>query len=160
RFISEDPLGGFNRYSYVGNNPISYADPLGLCQIQVNFARLGPGYYHAYILTTDAQGTTYFRAGPAAGGPSSGSSGAVSSGSSGSSSRSCGSGSSSPNSSNSSSPGSGGNGGNNNGPWGPLTAESGPYGPGTIDWDPGSPPSMTVVDDGLPCAGYNQQLNN
>jgi len=33
RFISEDPigfLGGINVYAYVGNNPLRYADPLGL----------------------------------------------------------------------------------------------------------------------------------
>jgi RHS repeat-associated protein len=35
RFISEDPIefggGGFNRYPYVGNNPLRYIDPFGLC---------------------------------------------------------------------------------------------------------------------------------
>ena len=33
RFVSEDPIGtraGLNFYGYVGGNPISYADPLGL----------------------------------------------------------------------------------------------------------------------------------
>jgi uncharacterized protein RhaS with RHS repeats len=29
RFISEDPIGGMNRYAYTGNNPISRIDPMG-----------------------------------------------------------------------------------------------------------------------------------
>jgi RHS repeat-associated protein len=35
RFISEDPigfLGGMNFYSYVGNDPINFSDPMGLCK--------------------------------------------------------------------------------------------------------------------------------
>lgn len=34
RFISEDPIrfaGGVNWYGYVGNNPVLYRDPSGLC---------------------------------------------------------------------------------------------------------------------------------
>ena len=34
RFVSEDPIkfrGGINWYAYVGNNPLFYVDPLGLC---------------------------------------------------------------------------------------------------------------------------------
>jgi RHS repeat-associated protein len=30
RFISEDPIGGMNQYTYGSNNPIIYGDPLGL----------------------------------------------------------------------------------------------------------------------------------
>lgn len=35
RFISEDPIrlaGGINLYAYVGNNPVNYTDPYGLCK--------------------------------------------------------------------------------------------------------------------------------
>jgi len=38
RFISEDPIrfaGGVNFYSYVTNNPVALADPLGLCAQKV-----------------------------------------------------------------------------------------------------------------------------
>jgi RHS repeat-associated protein len=34
RFVSEDPIGfrgGINLYSYVGNNPLAFRDPFGLC---------------------------------------------------------------------------------------------------------------------------------
>jgi RHS repeat-associated protein len=38
RFLSEDPMrDGNSSYSYVGNNPVSYVDPLGLIRIRIKW---------------------------------------------------------------------------------------------------------------------------
>jgi RHS repeat-associated protein len=157
RYVQSDPLGpagGPHSYAYTGNHPLRYVDPFGLCRIDVRFSRLGPGWYHAYIVTSDTDGTqNYYRGGPSGLGPSGGSSGATSAGTGGSSSQSSDSSRSGPsNSGNSSSPGSGpGGAGRNNGPWGPIATEYGRYVPGTIDWDPNDPPTMNVLDNNEPC---------
>ena len=115
---------------------------------------MGPNWYHAYVVATDPSGKQYyFRGGPSARGPTGGVSGQLGSATGGSTSGGLGSRSSgSSNSSNSSSPGSGRGGpGANNGPWGPIITESGSYVPGTIDYETGTPPSVTVLDDNEPC---------
>jgi RHS repeat-associated protein len=174
RWLSRDPISGTNLYAYVGNNPIGWLDPQGLCKVEIRYNQIGsiPGlgpYYHSYVVTTDPSGAqTYYRAGPSGGGPSGGSSGQLSGGSSGSGSATAG-GSSSPGSSgsgNSTSPGATPNGGGNNGSWGPIQAESGPYVPGTVDWNPNPTSSQTLEDDGKPCGcggamqNYVNQVNS
>jgi uncharacterized protein RhaS with RHS repeats len=68
RFISEDRLR-FNVdadfYSYVGNAPVLFRDPSGLCRIVVRFTKVwGLFNSHAYIVTTDISGSMGFRGGP------------------------------------------------------------------------------------------------
>jgi hypothetical protein len=188
RFLSRDPLGegGFeavaqgrtkasnrgmrrladagNVYCFVGNNPVSLIDPLGLCKIEIRHAELGSicglKWYHAYVVVTDTNNAqTYFRSGPAAGGPSSG---GGSSATGGSSTQKCccnSSRSQSSNSSNCSSPGCSPAGpGGNTGPWGRIEGDSGPYVAGTIDWDPNPSPTVVVLNDGQPCADYITKL--
>lgn len=171
RFTQEDPAGlagGLNLYGFAQGDPVNFADPLGLCRVDVRYAKLGSifgkPWYHAYVVTTAPDATqVYFRGGPSGEGPSGGSSGQLSSASGGSSGQSSGSNSSqssnsgqSSNSSNSSSPGSGKGGqGQDNGPWNQIAVQSGKYQPGTVDYDAGAPPSQTVVDNSDPCDKYN-----
>ncbi len=173
RYTQADPLGlrhSSNLFAYVGNNPARYIDPYGLCLVELRFAPLGPGYYHAYITTTDnSSGTMFFRGGPgnsSLGSSSSGNSTGSSSGSGGSSTGSCCRSRSGSGSSNSTSPGaSPGQSSSSNGPYGALTGNSGPYTPTSIDYPkPGeTQPSITLVDDGSPCdcnACFQKALDN
>jgi RHS repeat-associated protein len=49
RFMQIDPLGymqGASSYLYVGNNPLLYVDPFGLCKDKPWWEKLGEGYYY------------------------------------------------------------------------------------------------------------------
>jgi RHS repeat-associated protein len=159
QFTQTDPIGiagGLNTYGFAGGDPVSHADPYGLCKVDVNFNRIGTGYHHAYIVTTAPDATRMeYRAGPGDDGPSD--SGILPSSSGGSSSQKSGSNSdSSDDSGNSSSPGAGnGHGNDNTGPWGPIEPTIEPYDDAAIDWNPTPEGSMRVVDDDQPCDRYD-----
>ena len=64
RYIESDPIGlqgGINTYAYVGGNPLSYIDPLGLarqCRTGLDFLSggdIGP-FHHEYTCWTGADG--------------------------------------------------------------------------------------------------------
>jgi RHS repeat-associated protein len=73
RYIESDLaglFGGLNTYAYVGSNPAGGVDPYGLCKVDLRFKRV-PGIpgkldqYHAYVVTTEPNGSrSYFRGGP------------------------------------------------------------------------------------------------
>jgi RHS repeat-associated protein len=130
RFTSEDPFRfpwAGNIYLYVSNAPFRFTDPLGLCRVDVRFKGLVPGIHHSYIVTTDPSGTQrYYRGGPESGAsPNSG----TLAGRKSEDGRTAG--------------------------WGRIVTESGEYVPGTIDWDPGSPPTMNLLDDSSSCESYD-----
>ncbi len=109
--------------------PMTAVPPEERCSVRVCFWNMGRGFYHAYIVTSDRRGATHFRAGPAHPGPAVERLWALLR-PAGSEARQ----------------------------WGPLRAEHGPYVPGSVDYDPGDPPSMTLLEDGAPCGIYNLRL--
>ncbi|MBX3388499.1 MAG: hypothetical protein KF691_03475 [Phycisphaeraceae bacterium] len=159
-------LDGSNLFQYVGSIPIRFVDPSGLCKVEVRYADIGNGllhYYHAYVVTTSADGSqTYFRGGPTSS-PSSGPSRSTTSGPGGASTPGDSRSGSSPEA-NGTSPGvSDGGGpanGNGYGPWGPIDTSSGPFAPGTIDWDGNNPnvPKLVLQDDAASCDEINKRL--
>jgi hypothetical protein len=117
------------------------------CKVEVRANKLSDlGYYHMFIVFTDATGKEYYlRGGPSAGGP----------GSSGLSSQLGGGSSQEPSGSNASNSSDGGGAG---GSWGYIVTEYGEYKPGTIDWDPGA--KSTTVDSGPATCGKLSALQN
>ena len=69
RWLSRDPLGeyaGINLYGYVGDDPINWGDPFGLCTYRVNRELGGgpamPGWdplSHTFIFTIDPKGIVH-----------------------------------------------------------------------------------------------------
>jgi hypothetical protein len=109
-------------------SPVTAVPPEERCTVRVQFWNMGRGFHHAYIVTSDRRSATHFRAGPAHPGPVAERLWALLR--PGSEARQ----------------------------WGPLRAEHGPYVPGSVDYDPGNPPSMTLLQDGAPCGIYNLRL--
>lgn len=135
--------------------PVAPASPVIVtpppsCTIEVHANQLSPlGYYHMFIVFTNAAGEKYYlRGGPSSGGGgTSRSSGEMSGGSSNASSNSSsGSGSNSSASSDSSAD-------TGTGPFGNIVTEYGKYEPGTIDWDP-TAKAITVKNDSDACDLY------
>lgn len=71
--MESDPTGlsagSYSTCAYVNDNPIANIDPLGLCKVEIRFKRVPlvgwMGIYHAYVITTDPDGSeNYFRGGP------------------------------------------------------------------------------------------------
>jgi RHS repeat-associated protein len=129
RFISEDPIrlsGGTNLYSYVKNNPGRFADPIGLCKIDVHFKTVVSSLaYHTYITVSDndlSGRKRYYRGGPET----------------------------------QSFQDFQNNFDSEKGAWGPIITENGDYVPGTRDWDlNGTNPFMNVLNDNSPCGPYD-----
>lgn len=129
------------------------------CTVEVRYTPVAGGLAnHAFVTTTDADATNYFRGGPSGDGPGSSSSGQLGSATGGSvssssnSNSSDSSGSSNPSNSspsaNGSSPGaSRGGPGANNGPWGPIATDYGRYVAGTVDYttDPSGQQTVAVT---------------
>jgi RHS repeat-associated protein len=67
RYLESDPiglLGGINTYAYVGDSPLDFTDPLGLCKVVLEFSRVALKGYHISVFTSDSGGNMWFAGGP------------------------------------------------------------------------------------------------
>jgi hypothetical protein len=148
QFTQPDPIGlagGLNSYGFAAGDPVSYADPYGLCKIEVQYTPAGYVGKHSVIITTEEDGTaTAWDAGPAHGPPSGGNASGASGGSGGSSSES--SGSNSP-SANGSSPRAGEGNGDDSSMYGELVAKSTSYVRGQRIYQPNAPRTLVLHND-------------
>jgi hypothetical protein len=118
------------------------------CKIEVRANKLSSlGFYHMFIVFTNAAGQEYYlRGGPSGGGVGmSRSSGEISGGASNSGSQGASGSGSNPSAASDSS------GGTGTGPYGDIVTEYGKYEPGTIDWEPGAK-SVTIANSTEACA--------
>jgi RHS repeat-associated protein len=68
-YLAKDPLTDrllATSFSYAGNAPLGYTDPLGLCKVDLRFNQIGGNpWYHAYVVACENDGACrVYRSGP------------------------------------------------------------------------------------------------